>query len=92
MNPEAMFKYTWAILNHYSCIVENPKLDNCPPGEKSWCSYQRDIASKQSLNKPVKCSLTNVIPAVINPVFQRLVSVEFLKVAKVVVPKTLTKH
>ena len=55
MDPEVqMSKYIWAILDHYSNTVENPKHDKYPPGEKSWCSYQRDIATKQSLHKPVK--------------------------------------
>ena len=35
MDPEAMFKYTWAILDHYSSTVENPKHDKCPPAEKT---------------------------------------------------------
>ena len=39
MDPEAMSKYAWAILDHYSSTVEDREHDNCPPGEKSWCSY-----------------------------------------------------
>ena len=82
MDPEAMSKYTWAILDHYSSTVENLKHDMSPPGEKSWCSYQRDIATKQSLHKPVKWPLTHAILAIINPVFQWLGSVEFLENCK----------
>ena len=54
---EAMPKYTWAILDHYSSTVENPKHHKCPPGGKGWCRYQRDIATKQSLHKPVNLTL-----------------------------------
>ena len=82
VDPEAMSKYTWAILFHYSSTVENSKHDKCPPGEKSWCSYQRDIATKQSLHKPVKWPFTDAILAVINPLFQRLAGVEFLEGCK----------
>ena len=46
------------------------KHDNCSPGEKSWYSYQQDIATKQSF------PLTDVILAVIDPVFQPLATVE----------------
>ena len=49
-----MSKYTWAILDYYCCTVENLKHDNWPPAEKTWCSYQQDIATKQSLHRPVK--------------------------------------
>ena len=40
MDPEEMSKYTGDILDHYSSAVEDCKHDNCPPGGKSWCSYQ----------------------------------------------------
>ena len=50
--------------------------------EKSWCSYQQDIAIKKSLNKPVKWLFTDAILAVINPVFLRQVSFEFLEGCK----------
>ena len=49
---------------------------------KSWCSYQQDIATKQSLHKPVKWPFTDAILAVINPLFQRLAGVEFLEGCK----------
>ena len=44
----------------------------------TWCSYQQDIATKQSLHKPVKWPFTDAILSVINTVFQWLVRVEFL--------------
>ena len=75
-------KYTWVILDHYSSTVENLKHDNYPPVEKSWCSYQRDIATKQSLQKPVKLPLTDAILEAINSVFQGLPSVESLEGCK----------
>lgn len=73
MDPEAMSKYSWTILDRYSSTVKDRKHDNCPPGGKSWCRYQRDIATKQSLHKPVKWSLRDAILAVVNTVFQLLV-------------------
>ena len=82
MDPEAMSKYTCAILDHYSSVVKNPKHEKCPLGVKSCCSYQRNIATKQPLHKPVKWPFTDAVLAVINPVFQRLASVEFLKGCK----------
>ena len=81
-NPEAMSKHTWAILDHYSNTIENPKHDKYPPGEKSWCSYQWDIATKQSLHKPVKWPFKDAVLAVINPVFQQLMSVKLLEGCK----------
>ena len=77
-----MSKYTWAILDHYSGTVKNPKHDKCPPGEKSCCSYQREIATKQSLCKLVKLPFTDAILAVINLAFQRLATIEFLEGCK----------
>ena len=82
MDPEAMSKYIWAILDHYPSTVENTKHDKCPSGEKSWYSYQRDIATKQSLQKPVKWPFTDAILAVINSLFKRLASVELLEGCK----------
>ena len=75
-------KYTWATLDHYSSTFENPKHDNYPSGKKGWCRYQRDIASKKSLHKPLKWPFTDAILAVITPAFQWLVSVKFLESCK----------
>ena len=48
----------WAILNHCSSIVDQPKHDKCSKGENSWCPYQRDIATGQRTYKPAKWPLT----------------------------------
>ena len=43
MDPEAMSKYTWAILDHYPSTVENTKHDNL-----SKKLMQLSTATKQS--------------------------------------------
>ena len=82
MDLEAMSKYSCAILDNYSSTVKNPMHNKCPTGEKGWCSYQRDIATKQLLHRLVKWPFTDASLAVINPVCQRLASVEFLESCK----------
>ena len=50
-NIEAMSKATMAILDHYK---EDKLHEHCPPGKESWCSFQRDVATGSSFNKPIK--------------------------------------
>lgn len=46
---------------------------------KSWCSYQRDITTKQLLHKLGKWPFPDAVLAVINLASQQLASVEFLE-------------
>ena len=67
-----MAQATRAILKHYSSTPENPQHDDCPKGSSSWCSYQRDISSRQRTHKPIKNPLPPAVVEVIQPLFNRL--------------------
>lgn len=43
---EAMRKAVWAIYFHKLSTDEDPKRGLCPPGESSWCGYNRSLAAR----------------------------------------------
>ena len=49
-----MAKKTWAVLNHCSSTLQDPKHGDCPIGLYSWYSYQRDVAKNTNEYKPIK--------------------------------------
>ena len=67
-----------AILKHYSSTPEQPRHEDCPTGKDSWCSYNRDKAKGENTHKPVKDPLPEAIVKVVQPVFDRLGSEQFL--------------
>lgn len=76
-NIIAMKKDIYAILQHCSSTDKKPKHSTCPPGENSWCFYNRAISMK--LKPPahktsVKTPLREEIVAKMMPIFQRLAS------------------
>ena len=79
---KAISRCTWAILHHYSSTYDEPKHDGCPVGETSWCSFQCDKDTGQSLHKPVKYLFTPAIIKAVKPVFTRLANVNFLESVK----------
>lgn len=69
-----------AILDHYASTTENPRHDNCPKGQSSWCSYQRSVFSgNPSEHVPIKDPIAPAIYERIKPLFLRLSSVSFLE-------------
>ena len=64
-----MSKATMAILDHYK---EDTLHDHCPPGKGSWCSFQKDIATRSSFHKPIKNPLPDAVVKIIKPLFDRL--------------------
>ncbi len=46
-DPILMKKRIFAILYHMSSTDTNPKHVHCPPGDKSWCFWQRAIAKEE---------------------------------------------
>ena len=76
-NLEEMQKAVWAIFYHYSSTARNPKHHCCPPGETSWCKWQRDQVTGK------KTFVPNPLPwpvlKKIKPVFERLASGEILE-------------
>ena len=77
-NVKEMAKATRAILKHYSSTVENPCHEDCPAGDDSWCSYQRDVANGTDLHKPVKNPFPEAIVEVVQPLFDQLGDETFL--------------
>ena len=75
-----MSKATMAILDNYSSTPEEPRHENCPKGDNSWCSYQRAVAKKDvNLHVPIKNPICPAIYERIKPAFERLSSVPFLE-------------
>ena len=74
-----MSEATWAILDHYSSTPDNPNHQRCPPGSKSWCSYQRDISTGQNTHKAIKWPFCQEILDVLKPIFNRLSDINLLE-------------
>ena len=72
----AMEKATWAILKHYSQKADH---SDCPEGESSWCSFNRDKAiGSSSTHRPIKNPLRPAVVEVIKLLFRRLANTDFL--------------
>lgn len=69
---------THAILKHYSSTPEHRMHEDCPEGETSWCSYQRDLAKSTRLHKPIKDPLPPAVVEVVKPIFDKLGNKTFL--------------
>ena len=69
---------TYAILKHYSSMPEKPRREDCPKGRDSWCSYNRDAATGEKSHQPIKDPLPEAVVKVVQPVFDRLGSEQFL--------------
>ncbi len=72
-DSELMKKRIFLILYHLSSNDENPKHFHCPPGERSWCFWQRALAKDET---PGGHKEHETIPVDIGkhmvPIFQRL--------------------
>ena len=66
---KVIVKATMATLDHYK---EHTSHDNCPPGKGSWCSFQKDVATRSSFHKPVQNPLPDAVVKVIKLLFDRL--------------------
>ena len=73
-----MSRATHAILKHYSSTPENPRHEDCPTGRNSWCSYNRDVATGEKTHVPIKNPLPDSVVKLMQPIFDRLGSEEFL--------------
>ena len=77
---EMMRKRIFAILFHYSSSDEHPKHVHCPPGDKSWCFWQRAVAhGKEPGTHKDHETLGVEIGKKMVPIFQRLTDEELLK-------------
>lgn len=79
-NAAAMSKATHAILKHYSSTPENPRHADCPIGNESWYSYNRDLATGHTKHCPIQDLLPRTVVNVIQPTFDRLGDKHFLVV------------
>lgn len=77
-DAKAMSRATHAILKHYSRTPEKPRHEDCPKGRDSWCSYNRDAATGEKSHHPIKDPLPEAVVKVVQPVFDRLGSEQFL--------------
>ena len=77
-NATAMSKATHAILKHYSSTPENPRHEDCPSGNESWCSYNRDLVTGQTTHCPIQDPLPQAVVNAIQPTFDRLGDRHFL--------------
>ena len=77
---ELLKKRIFAILFHLSSSDSNPKHTHCPPGEQSWCFWQRAVAQSKD---PGPHKEHDTLPADIGkklvPIFQRLSDSDLLK-------------
>ena len=73
-----MSRATHAILKHYSSTSEKPPRGDCPTGRNSWCSYNRDIVTWEKAHVPIKNPLLGSVVRLMQPIFNRLGSEEFL--------------
>ena len=73
-------KRIFAILFHMCSSDEHPKHMHCPPGEKSWCFFQRSLAKSE---EPGSHKHHDTISAEVGkqlvPIFERLSEPELLK-------------
>ena len=68
---QSMENAVMAIWHHTQSTDENPDHDLCPPGEHSWCGYQRDLArgtSDYEHTHPLPAAVADAI----YPVFEAL--------------------
>ena len=77
-NATAMSKATHAILKHYSSTHENPRHEDCPSGNESWCSYNRDLATGQTTHCLIQDPLPQAVVNAIQSTFDRLGDKHFL--------------
>ena len=77
-NAEEMSRATHAILKHYSDLPLESRHGDCPTGQSSWCSYNRDIATKETSHRPIKNPLPVAVVKAIQPIFEKLGDPTFL--------------
>jgi len=71
---DKMVEATQALLSHYS----DTDHKFCQKGKDSWCSFQRYIITRKHKHRPIKNPLPKSVKDVIQPLFNRLGSREFL--------------
>ena len=68
---DCMQNAVMAIWHHSKSTDENPDHDLCPPGEQSWCGFQRDI-SKGTADYVHESPIPEAVADAIYPTFEAL--------------------
>lgn len=74
-----MSRAIWAVWFHRSSTDTNPQHQLCPQGQKSWCRWQRNVATQTPNISVHKNSLPTPIIAAIRPIFVDLTKQDLLE-------------
>ena len=69
----------WATLKHKSSTDTNPQHDSCPPGDDSWCTWQKAKAQGKLAQYSHEPALSDDVLSGITPVYQDLSSENLLQ-------------
>ncbi|KAG8229965.1 hypothetical protein J437_LFUL008538 [Ladona fulva] len=69
----------WATIFHKSSTDEEPKHDKCPPGQESWCSWQRAKATDSLKNYNHRTPLHSDVVGAIRPIYESLTEKKLLQ-------------
>lgn len=75
---EKMRNSIWATLYHKISTDENPQHEQCPPGEDSWCSWQRMNATNTLEEHHHKIPISEEVFKAIKPIYEELSSDDLL--------------
>jgi len=75
---DEMYKAIWATYWHCSSTDSNPRHENCPPGEESWCAWQRASARGDAFKHDYDALPDDVLDA-IKPIYEALSSPALLQ-------------
>ncbi|XP_011859766.1 PREDICTED: uncharacterized protein LOC105557195 [Vollenhovia emeryi] len=78
-SKDEMKKAIWATFKHKISTNEEPQHDYCPPGEDSWCSWQKSKAIGTLDEYQHKIPLPLIVQDAIRPIYEDLSSDELLK-------------
>lgn len=75
---EKMREAIWATLYHKISTDENPQHDKCPPGEDSWCSWQKAKATGTLDEHKHKPPMSEIVFSAVKPIYEELTSDDLL--------------
>ncbi|XP_077258532.1 uncharacterized protein LOC143895352 isoform X2 [Temnothorax americanus] len=78
-SAEEMKKAVWATFHHKCSTDDEPKHDNCPPGENSWCKWRVAEATGRLADFHHEPALQESVQKAIRPVYEALSSNDLLQ-------------
>ncbi|XP_011882790.1 PREDICTED: uncharacterized protein LOC105570297 [Vollenhovia emeryi] len=78
-SAEDMKTAIWATLKHKSSTDTNPQHDSCPPGDDSWCTWQKAKAQGKLAEYSHKPALSDYVLSAITPIYEELSSENLLQ-------------